>query len=169
MTDDVKASDLFKAERELRDFGRTMKAVIALADQLEEVGDLQKLAAQTKISLEALRKAEEEQRALTDGIKAENERIKMSVSANKQRVVVLGAEAKDAETRRDEAEQAARAARADLEAARAAYAELDALRDEATRERDQALRERTEAAAVHRDLTAKIATMKAQIAGLDAA
>lgn len=168
-TEDIKPSELFHAERELRTFAKSMKAVMALADQIGEVGDLHKLAAETQTSIEALRRTEEEQRAQTEAITAENDGIKVKIAEHKQRVATLSNEARAAEAARDEAQRATEQARQDLENATAEHAVIDSLRKNAARERDEALRASTEAKAIHQDLTAKIATIRAQIAGLGVA
>lgn len=163
---ELKPSDLFKAERELRDFGKSFKAFIALADQLEEVGDLYKVGEAIKAEIQALRVQEAEQRERTQGITEENQRALEKQADSKRRLSAMIDEARQVETARDEALSATEQARAELARITAEHAEIDALRIAATAAHEEAVRAGTEANALHRDLTMKIATLKAQIAGL---
>jgi chromosome segregation ATPase len=166
MSDDIKASNIFKAERELRDFAKTLKSVSAIAEALEEVGGLQKLMAEIQANIEALRVTEEGQRAQTQGLIDENDRLKIKIAEHKQRLSALTGEARTAESLRDEALRITEQARQELAKITAEHASVVVMLKAAVIERDEALKAGAEANVVHQALADRIAKLKAQIAAV---
>lgn len=153
-----------KAAKEIKAFTNMFKGLAAIAEELEEVGDIESMARKRKAELDAIeRQIEENKKALGevedsrlkehDALKARREEVEADLKKTEHRRVVMEAEAQGLlKVARDEADKVRAACNLDKAAAKA---EADLIVDNGRKRADEIVAEaRNAAAAVQAEINA---------------
>lgn len=118
----VDPSMVARAEREIRNFGKMFKGLMAVADTMEEMGGLDRMIFDLETRIAALKQEEAAQIARVDELKAANAQGEAAIVHAKRRVNELTAEMNNAIETRDAAVAETAKAEKDLVTTRAEIA-----------------------------------------------